>query len=72
VFSIADLIVVLGAFLLCAAWGALMIGRALRDRTDNPETAGNVVLLAALFVGLAVAGTMTVSGFLETVLAGCC
>lgn len=68
----AELVVVLAAFLLCALLGALLIGRALRDRTDNPETLGNLVLLTALFVALAVAGVMAGAPALEELLRGCC
>lgn len=70
--SAAELVVVLAAFLLCALIGALLIGRALRDRSDNPETVGNMILLAALFVALAAAGIMAGAPALEELFRGCC
>jgi hypothetical protein len=64
----AQLVVILTAFLLCAGWGALFTGRALRDRTDGPETTGNVLILAVVFALLAMVGVRFVAPLLEQIL----
>jgi Na+-driven multidrug efflux pump len=43
------LVIVLSVFLAFGGWTAILIGRMLRDRTDARDTAGNVLILAALF-----------------------
>lgn len=44
-----ELVLVLGAFLLAAGFMALIVLRAVRDRTDAIDTAAWIVVLAVAF-----------------------
>lgn len=44
-----ELVLVLGAFLIAAGFMALVVMRAVRDRTDTIDTAAWIVVLALAF-----------------------
>jgi uncharacterized membrane protein HdeD (DUF308 family) len=44
-----ELVIVLGAFLIAAGLIALIVMRAVRDRTDTIDTAAWIVVLAVAF-----------------------
>ena len=63
-----ELVLVLGAFLIAAGFMALIVMRAVRDRTDTIDTAAWIVVLAVAFAVVSILALEQVLPSLERAL----